>query len=42
MENVVEGLLGRFLCIGILKRGGKVRVEVVKDVRGETLLEMTS
>jgi len=36
-----RGASGKVPVFGILERGGKVRVEVVKDVRGETLLEMT-
>jgi len=36
-----RGAAGKVPVFGILERGGKVRVEVVKDVRGETLLEMT-
>jgi len=36
-----RGASGKVPVFGILERGGRVRVEVVKDVRGETLLEMT-
>jgi len=36
-----RGAAGKVPVFGILERGGRVRVEVVEDVRGETLLEMT-
>lgn len=35
-----RGAAGKVPVFGILERGGKVRVEVVHDVQGETLLEM--
>lgn len=35
-----RGAAGKIPVFGILERGGKVRVEVVRDVQGETLLEM--
>ena len=35
-----RGAAGKVPVFGILERGGKVRVEVVQDVQGETLLEM--
>jgi transposase len=35
-----RGAAGKIPVFGILERGWKVRVEVVKDVQGETLLEM--
>jgi len=36
-----RGAAGKVPVFGILERGGRVRVEVVRDVRGETLLGMT-
>ena len=35
-----RGAAGKIPVFGILERGGKVRVEVVRDVQGETLLEL--
>jgi transposase len=35
-----RGAAGKVPVFGILERGGKVTVEVVKDVQGETLLEL--
>jgi transposase len=35
-----RGAAGKVPVFGILERWGKVRVEVVQDVQGETLLEM--
>ncbi len=35
-----RGAAGKIPVFGILERGGKVRVEVVQDVAGETLLEL--
>ena len=34
------GVVGKIPVFGILERGGKVRVEVVQNVTGETLLTM--
>jgi transposase len=36
----VRGAAGKVPVFGILERGGKVAVEVVTDVQGETLLEL--
>ncbi|NLX49852.1 MAG: IS1595 family transposase, partial [Methanospirillum sp.] len=36
-----RGAAGKVPVFGILERGGKVRVEVVRNVKGETLLELT-
>jgi len=38
--NRGRGAAGKIPVFGILERGGKVRVEVVRNVTGETLLEM--
>jgi transposase len=38
--NRGRGAAGKIPVFGILERGGKVRVEVVQDVTGETLLTM--
>ena len=38
--NRGRGAAGKIPVFGILERGGKVRVEVVRKVTGETLLEM--
>jgi transposase len=36
------GAAGKIPVFGILERGGKVRVEVVQNVTGETLLSMAT
>ena len=36
-----RGAAGKVPVFGILERGGKVRVEVVDDVKGDTLLHLT-
>jgi transposase len=36
-----RGAAGKVPVFGILERGGKVRVEVVQNVKGETLLDLT-
>jgi transposase len=38
--NRVRGAAGKVPVFGILERGGKVKVEVVGDVKGDTLLEL--
>ena len=38
--NRGRGAAGKIPVFGILERGGKVRVEVVQNVTGETLLTM--
>jgi transposase len=37
--NRGRGAAGKIPVFGILERGGKVRIEVVRNVTGETLLE---
>ena len=39
-DNRGRGGAGKIPVFGILERGGKVRVEVVRNVTGETLLTM--
>ena len=38
--NRGRGAAGKVPVFGILERGGKVKVEVVGDVKGDTLLEL--
>jgi transposase len=40
MGNLVRGAAGKIPVFGILERGGKVRIDVVQNVTGETLLTM--
>jgi len=39
-EKAGKGATGKMLVFGILERGGKVRVELLKDIQVEKLLEM--
>jgi transposase len=38
--NRGRGAAGKVPAFGIVERGGKVKVEVVGDVKGDTLLEL--